>query len=794
MQLKPISASGISLSSQITMLVFWSLVLMGIGLASYFLNDLEKNIEQERASIGDSIAYKISALSSGMLFSQTITEKDLQSIVGSRSNVAVAIYQQEQLLVAINHPLKVPETETMIRSLPSFNATDLRRVHVSFPSVAYQVKQQRKHILVVLGTALLLFGVLLRKLMERLIRQPVMALVASAKCILEGDCDKRFNESGSNELGYLAKFMNQALDNITQQEQEAQNAKEFAEVTLKSINDGVITTDRYGKITFVNPYVEKLIGLTFEEVKGVYLKDVVMLVKEDTRETIISPVGDCLLDNQTIDIDTNCALQRSNGSFLPIAVSVAPIQDINGKVRGTVMTLHDVSEAYELQRKLSYQASHDHLTGLYNRRELESELQRALLNAKRDKQVHALCYLDLDQFKVINDSCGHSAGDLFLRRISEYLKEDLRKSDVFARVGGDEFALLLLNCTQSEAQKVAANILKKIGSFRFSWQGRVFQVGVSVGLVSITEHTSSTAELLAQADVACFAAKDGGRNRVHMYQADDMELKRRRDEMSMVSYVREALAEDQFEIHLQPIVPTNGLQDRTHYEVLIRMMSSENLCVPPGVFLPAAERYQLMSSIDRWVVSKSLALMKHQREINASISLSINISAQSINEENFLEFVIAEMQANDMDGSDVCFEITESEAINNMQHAVHFIEQLQKLHCKFALDDFGTGVSSFEYLKNLPVDYLKIDGTFVKNIDKNKIDQAMVRAIHEVATVMGMQTIAEFVENEASFHMLGELGVGYAQGYWIARPKSAEEVLREYHGGCYEELPEDRSA
>jgi diguanylate cyclase (GGDEF)-like protein/PAS domain S-box-containing protein len=526
----------------------------------------------------------------------------------------------------------------------------------------------------------------------------------------------------------------------------------------------------------MNPVVEQMLGVLMKDARGKKLRDIMLILDEATGKEINNPVTQSIRDNRSIELDFNCVIQRSDGKEHAVEITVSPIAGKEGEVHGAVIVLHDVREARALQRELSYQASHDPLTGLYNRREFDRELQRALERTKRDREEHALCYLDLDQFKIINDTCGHAAGDELLQKLTATLRGMMRKSDILARLGGDEFGVLLTHCPMERAVEVAENLRLKIKEFRFAWGDKSFQIGVSVGLVPVTREQSCAAEILSAADMACYVAKEHGRNRIHVYQLDDENMHRRKDEMSMVSAVRRALAENRFELFAQSIISTSG-ESKSHYEILIRMLDEDNGYVSPGAFLPAAERYQLMSDIDRWVVEESFQLLIDQDSCGRDLQIAINLSGQSLSEENFLDFVLKKLDRIGPCAINVCFEITETVAVNNLSTALKFIEAIKRYGCKFALDDFGAGVSSFGYLKNLPVDYVKIDGVFIRAIHNNEIDQAMVKAIAEVSSVMGIKTIAEFVENEESFDLLKEIGIDYAQGYWIQKPGPISELF-----------------
>lgn len=439
----------------------------------------------------------------------------------------------------------------------------------------------------------------------------------------------------------------------------------------------------------------------------------------------------------------------------------------------------DITEARRLSQQLSYEASHDALTGLFNRREFELRLNRALETAQVEGVEHAICYMDLDQFKIINDSCGHVAGDELLRQLAAELKDQLRTGDTLARLGGDEFGVLLENCPLKYAKRVAATLLQTIGDFQFAWDNKSFTVGASIGLVAVDSTNDNINDLLIAADSACYAAKDHGRNRVHVYQADDKELAQRHGEMQWVIRIKRALEQDRFRLFAQTIAPVDtDANPGKHYEVLVRLVDEDGNIVPPGAFLPAAERYNISTSIDRWVLRATLDWLRHHTDHLAQLSMcSINLSGLSLGDEGFLDDVILEFSEFGIPPGKICFEITETAAISNLQLAIRFINKLRGLGCKFALDDFGSGLSSFAYLRNLPVDYLKIDGVFVKDIAVDSISLAMVKSINEIGHVMGMQTIAEFVEDDAILAKLAEIGVDFAQGYGIAKPAPIEELL-----------------
>ena len=550
--------------------------------------------------------------------------------------------------------------------------------------------------------------------------------------------------------------------------------KERAQVTLQSIGDGVITTDAEGNIDYINPVAQDLTGWDMRGARGMPVTSIMTIINEHTRATVENPVMRCLRDGRIVTLAENSVLITKNSDEIPIQDSAAPIRDRIGNIIGSVIVFHDTSKESRLFRQLSYQASHDSLTGLINRTEFENRLVATFETLKSDpEQTSALLYLDLDQFKVVNDTFGHAAGDELLRQLSEILQAQIRSTDVFARLGGDEFGIFLERCDQERAMEVAEAIRVSVEGYRFEWQDSFTTIRVSVGVVMVTSEDDNVASLMSSADVACYSAKDMGRNQVHLYK--DSDASQRHEEMKWVSRITSAVEEDRFELYYQPIIGINDTKGkaRGHYELLLRMRDEKGEIVNPDQFIPSAERYNLMSTLDRWVISKTLAeLADRESEKEARYTLAINLSGTSLSEDRFLDFVIEELKKHKLPNGAICFEITETAAISNLSRVVHFMQTLKKLGCMFSLDDFGSGLSSFTYLKNLPVDYLKIDGQFVSNVVDDSVDESMVKAISEVGHAMGIETIAERVETRQVLDKLGSLGVEFAQGYYIARPTS----------------------
>jgi diguanylate cyclase (GGDEF)-like protein/PAS domain S-box-containing protein len=548
--------------------------------------------------------------------------------------------------------------------------------------------------------------------------------------------------------------------------------KELAQVTLQSIGDAVITTDTEGKIQYFNPVAEQLTGWQVGEVQGMPLPKIFKIVNEYTREPVENPVDKVLRDGCIVGLANHTLLIARDGTEYAIDDSAAPIRDRNGQLIGAVLVFHDVTHSRQLSHQISWQATHDALTGLVNRQEFERQLIDAIASAKNDAEQHVLCYLDLDQFKVVNDSCGHIAGDELLRQVTALLHKRVRSTDTLARLGGDEFGLLLCRCPLVQAKQIAETLRQLIQDFRFTWDGKSFTIGASIGLVIIDSDSHDLNGVLGAADAACYGAKSQGRNCVRIYLPTDGEIAKQRGERQWIARINRALEENRFCLYCQKIISVSQ-DSESHYEILLRLIDETGEPIPPMAFLPAAERYDLMPAIDRWVVSTFLNNYERycQENLHRKDCLyTINLSAASLNSSRFLEFLKQQLTQHNVPTQTICFEITETTAIANLEKATQSISELKLLGCRFAIDDFGTGMSSLAYLKNLPIDYLKIDGSFVKNLASDRIDCVMVESFNHIAHAMNIQTIAEFVENKTILQKLQEIGIDYAQGYEIARP------------------------
>ncbi len=564
--------------------------------------------------------------------------------------------------------------------------------------------------------------------------------------------------------------------------------KELAEVTLHSIGDAVITTDAQGQVEYLNPVAERYTGWTTAEAAGRPLRELLNLVHGFTREPEEDPVSECLRLGRIVALKDNTVMRRRDGTEIAIGDSAAPIRDSEGQIVGAVMVFYDLSSDGDTRHLLAHYATRDALTGLANRREFDRRLNELLTRAKRRGEEHALCYIDLDQFKVINDTCGHMVGDKLLCQLSYLLQRHIRDSDTLARLGGDEFGLLLVNCPLPRAEKVAETLRNVIRQFRFTWEGRTFDLACSIGLVPITIESVSPAEVLSEADAACYAAKEKGRNRVQLFQPGDGELARRHGEMQWVSRLQAALREDRLVLFVQDIVPIplKG-QLPPHREILLRLRDEDGNLVPPMSFIPAAERYNVMPEIDRWVIRHVCEWIRDSAE-DGGIVYNINLSGASLSDHHGLrDYILECCEAYAVAPERVCFEITETAAVRNLIEATDLMEALKQVGFRFALDDFGSGLSSFMYLKTLPVDFLKIDGNFVRDMVANPVDQAMVEAINRIGHVMNIRTVAEFVEDDAVLNRLRQLGVDYGQGYGLGRPQPLRTAFTGHAGepeGC----------
>lgn len=547
---------------------------------------------------------------------------------------------------------------------------------------------------------------------------------------------------------------------------------ERATVTLESIGDAVITTDRNGVVDYINPVAEALTGWSRKAAVNRTVKDIFNIVNEVSREPAIDPVSRCLNEGRIVGLMDHTALISRDGTEYVIEDTAAPIRNHLNAIIGAVLVFRDVTEERLAQRQLQYLAQHDTLTTLHNRYFFEQELERAVNVAARGHISYAMLYLDLDQFKAVNDIAGHGVGDELLREVARLFSRRVRKSDVLARLGGDEFGILLSDADLAEAQNTAEKFLRELEGLTFVGFGVRYSIRTSIGIALLDVTTTSPAEALRQADVACYIAKRGGGNRYHVYSGEhDLDV-RTMGELKLFNDIKQALSMGRFALRFQAIRPTGDAGGRHHFEVLARMVGDDGDLVGPSAFIPTAERFNIMAEIDGWVIANALQQLSVLQGQGHDVAFSINLSGTSLTEAG-LQSLIKDClrKYSPADGS-VIFEVTETAAVAvaNLDKTNQFMKELRAIGCRFALDDFGTGFSSFAYLKYLPVDYVKIDGTFVRDILVDPVDQAMVRSINQISQSLGKQTIAEFVESAAILEQIHAIGIDFAQGYHIGRP------------------------
>jgi len=555
--------------------------------------------------------------------------------------------------------------------------------------------------------------------------------------------------------------------------------KQQAQITLESIGEGVITTDTQGVIDYLNSAAEKLTGTTREATIGKRMADLMTLVDENDRKDLGDPVARCLAERRPVGLGRRALMILTEGSReLSVELTASPIIGAGDAVAGAVVIMRDVTELRGLTRRISYQAAHDALTGLINRTEFERRLNEVLESGHGDSVNSVLCYMDLDRFKAVNDTCGHLAGDNMLREISKLIRDQVRDSDFVARLGGDEFGMLLIRCPLDKARQIADDVCNAVRDYRFVWQDRIFTVGISIGLVEVAPETGNLKDLLSAADSACYIAKQQGRGRVHVYSARDEVSARQRGDIHWLRQLQIALRENRFEIHAQPVISTAGRVTRgPALEVLLRMRDDEGKLVQPRQFIPAAERYQLMSNIDRWVVQATLSAISHGAiRLPDERSCSINLSVQSIAEDGFLDFVVDCLDHSHVPPYRICFELSEAAVMERFDQARRFVAVLHGMGCEFGLDDFGSGLGSFTTLRDLSIDYLKIDGSYTRDLRPETLNYQMVSAITGVSRIIGFRVIGEQVETQADFESLRSIGVDFIQGNFVDQPHRLGEA------------------
>ncbi|MCU7834179.1 MAG: EAL domain-containing protein [gamma proteobacterium symbiont of Taylorina sp.] len=648
-----------------------------------------------------------------------------------------------------------------------------------------------KHNIAIHLSGMLFSFILIALLLNHTILSRIKILREGSKQLAEGLYDTQIQLSGHDELTKMGQTFNHMARTISQREQQQIKAKQQLEqsalqlselnnkmrMLLESTGEGIFGVDLNGQCTFVNHAALEMFGFSLAELEGKEMHPLTHHTHKDGSEFHAKdcPIYHAFRAGQPRHINDDYFWRKDNSHF-PVQYSAYPIYNDNWEISGTVVVFRDMTEQLAAADKISFLASHDPLTGLLNRYSFEQKLNYALQTVQFEEIQHAICYLDLDQFKVINDTCGHLAGDEMLKVVARLLQDNIRENDTLARLGGDEFGLILEQHSIEQAAELAQKICDSIKGFHFVWQDKIFNVGVSIGLTSITKETISAQSLMSAVDTACYVAKDKGRNQIHICQLDDAETAKHQDEMHWVSEIKKALEEDRFVIYKQAIIPSDPHHsENQHFEILIRMKDKLGNIIPPGAFLPAAEHYDLIGDIDRWVIQTSFKWLAGKQDEKETIDFcSINLSGQSIGNNKLYQFIIEQQEKWEIKPDSICFEITENAAITHIDQAISFINQLSEKGFLFALDDFGTGMSSFSYLKNLPVDFLKIDGSFVKDILDDPIDRAMIKSINEIGHILGLKTIAEYVENSSIQAELVAMKIDYLQGYGIEKPQPCD--------------------
>ena len=783
------------LPAKVTGIVFWGLVIVGLILTAIINNYIEDALRYERdlsitAAVGNIDDLMESHAGEPLdSFHDELDEWrksfgfDALVVTLTHETITLGQITSEQVATKKTFYTRIPVSDDTPELLRSGS------IMIYQQPLTQVVAEYRKNILVSMVGLFLLFGLFLQFVLKRIISLPFMNMVTTARDFADGRDKIRFDDKRQDEFGFLGTFINRALDHLTDQQLELESAlerqhavekdlekeKELAETTLYSITDAVITIDRGGQVEFLNPAGERMTGWSIEHARFKDVEKILDLRKSKQDKQIELPIRhESATEPQLETVKGTGVLTSRDGMYKSVEYSVAPTLDQSGRTMGSVIVLQDLTEAQELAQQLVYQATHDGLTGLINRNEFDNRIQSLIDKTKKTGAgTHALLYLDLDQFKMVNDSCGHIAGDEMLRQLSERIREHIGETDTLARLGGDEFGVLLEDSTVHRAEFIANRLREEVEDYRFSWDEKSFGLGVSIGLVTIDINTDNKDELLSMADRACYAAKDAGRNRVRVFQPNDLDMLRRHKDTEWVSRIHEAIDDDTLLLATQPIVPIDPeLNIGEIFEVLIRMKDKDGKTIPAGAFLPAAERYNLMHELDRWVVESALKwLSKDTEQLKRLDTCMLNLSGQTLTDETFAGFALEAIHRNRVPGSKICFEITETVAIANLSQARKLIKELKAVGCRFALDDFGSGMSSYAYLKTLPVDFIKIDGIFVKDILTDPVDTAMVRSINEIGHIMGKKTIAEYVENAAIMQKLHDLDVDFGQGFGIAKPE-----------------------
>jgi diguanylate cyclase (GGDEF)-like protein/PAS domain S-box-containing protein len=609
----------------------------------------------------------------------------------------------------------------------------------------------------------------------------------AVECMFKNEADELF----------LARIS--ALSRTVRFQKSIDAERKRLEGILSSVGDGVYGVDTQGKISFINAAAKRILG--YNENASLEGRSPFELFHYARGDGTPLSAADCVLQQvygagESL-FSWETTFWKLNGRPAPVACTVYPLH-IQGKQEGSVIAFRDISERRRLEDQLRWQSTHDPLTELRNRRYFEEQLMLEVHRRKRSKELSALLYIDLDRFKYVNDTAGHTAGDDVLIEVSRLLRSRLRDTDLLARLGGDEFGIIMRNVTENELKRTSESFRAVLEDYTYRHNTVEYKVHASIGVALIDENSQSPGEVLANADIACHAAKNRGRNRTHVYRAEIDERTVMDHDLGWSARLRDALANDNLLLHFQPILPLRDIDidalpcadeplwhqleasapGQLYYEVLVRMVGPDRELVAPGAFLPTAERFNLMCEIDFWVISRAIQTLS-RLDVPEEVTFSINISGQTLGEKALLDLIHDELRSSRIDPRRLIFEITETAAISNLHSARRLIDELSGIGCRFALDDFGSGFSSFYHLKHLPVDYIKIDGSFVQGMANDAIDRAMVQSMTDIAHSLGRVTIAEYVESREVLRLLKHIGVDYVQGFYISRPLDALTPMRD---------------
>lgn len=564
--------------------------------------------------------------------------------------------------------------------------------------------------------------------------------------------------------------------------QDLQLDRHKASVTLEAISDGIISLDQHGFVDYLNSSAELMIGTESDDAIDKKLSELLHLVDGASGCEVTATSNN--FKDKSADVKCNQQLMlkhNASGLMSPVEIYVSPIEDSNGKIEGTVLVIHDISDLHHMSEQIMHQAQHDSLTGLLNRGEFERQLSNILLELKLRDATHVMCYIDLDQFKTVNDTCGHLAGDELLRQISAHIKSHTKDRDIVGRLGGDEFGLLLKDCDLEHASDVTERIRQSVKAHRFDWDNKIFHIGASIGVMVVDQNAGTLDDVLSTVDAACYSAKKSGRDQVNFISEDNELVQQRKNETICVEQIKHALEHDYFQLYSQPIAALDAsFNDNTHQELLLRIQTETGEVLLPKDFITTAQRHHMMPDIDRWVIQHALARMSDSEDPlnDENIKFTcINISSQSLNDSTFADDIIAYFKKYLVTPDKVCFEISESTVASNIAHATEFMLSLSAIGIHFSLDNFRNSLSSFSYIKKLPIEFLKIDGVFMNNLIEDEVDSALISAIRDITNILGINTIAECVEDKITFNALKTLGIDYAQGFYISHPKN---LLQQY--------------